>query len=164
MLAAAAFALALAPGTAPSDSTVFLTFESGILVGVDWTERQGDRLHTRSVLMRSRILDATIDLRDDGTAAASSTVLQAAGSPPEKPIERSLGEGAVYWSDMIPSSIEQAVARARILDRRVSRIPAASLFSATRSEIEVERIDSADWVVRCHGKRYEVLTDDRGGS
>lgn len=168
IVASAVLALALAAGgaprtaAAPPDSTVFLTFESGVLVGADWAERDGLRLHTRSVLMRSRILDATIDLRDDGTAAAASTVLQAAGSPPEKPIERSLGDGAVYWSDMIPSSIEQAVTRARILDRPVSRVPAASLFSATRGEIEVERIDSSDWVLRYHGKRYDVLTDDRG--
>jgi dienelactone hydrolase len=143
-------------------ATAFLTYESGVLVGADWVEREGDTLHTQSVLMQSHMIDARIVLRGDGTAASASTVLLEAGEAPTNPIERSFGDGAVYWSDMTPSSIEQAVQRARILERPVVRIPAASLFRDSRADLEITRIDSTDWVVRWHSKRYEVLTDASG--
>lgn len=147
---------------ARSSATAFLTFESGVVVGVDWVERDGNRLHTRSVLMLSRVLDATIELRDDETAATASTRMLEAGGSSQAPIERSLGDGAIYWSDMIPSSIEQAVRRALVLNQQVSRVDGASLFRDTRSRIEVTRVDSTDWVVECHNKRYLVLTDSSG--
>jgi hypothetical protein len=50
-------------------ATAFLTYESGVLVGADWVEREGDTLHTQSVLMQSHMIDARIVLRGDGTAA-----------------------------------------------------------------------------------------------
>jgi dienelactone hydrolase len=141
--------------------------------------------------MQSRVIDATIDLRDDETAARASVFLSMAeeppaappgghpaGPPPPKPAERSLGEGAIYWSDMIPSSVEQAVLRARQMMQAPAQAPAlpaakppapsraqvtaASLFSDARGEVEVERLDGTDWVVSYHGKRYEVLTGDDG--
>jgi hypothetical protein len=93
---------------------------------------------------------------------AASTVLSIAGGQPEKPNERSLGQGAIYWSDMIPSSVEQAVRRARALGKASVRIPAASLFRDTRGDVDVERVDPTDWVVRYHGKEYEVATDEHG--
>jgi len=158
----APFALAAAIAATPQPPTAFLTFESGVLVGVDWVDREGDVVHTRSVLMQSRVIDASITLREDGTAARSSTVLQEAGNAPGPPIDRSLGEGNVYWSDMAPSSIESAVQRARRLDMPSTRLPATSLFRDSRDIVDVERVDPTDWVVRCHGKRYEVLTDSLG--
>jgi dienelactone hydrolase len=159
-LTAARSASALAPPTAPPDA--FLTFESGVLVAVDWIERDGSRVHTRSVLTQSRVLDATIELRDDGTAVRSTSVLSAAGGEAGKPVEKAFDAGTIYWSDMIASSVEQAVLRAQRLNQRVSHIPAASLFSASRGEVEVERRDATDWVVSYHHKRYEALTDENG--
>jgi dienelactone hydrolase len=140
----------------------FLILESGKLAGVDWVEKQGNQVHTRSVLTQSRVIDATIELRSDQTAARSSVVLSIGGGDPEKPKARDLGEGAIYWSDMIVSSVEQAVARARVLGQLSSAIPAASLYSDSRGEVQVDRLDSTDWVVSYHNKRYEVLTDEQG--
>jgi hypothetical protein len=77
-------------------------------------------------------------------------------------VERTLGEGAIYWSDMTPSSIEQAVRRGRVLAQPTARIAATSLFRDSHDEVEVTRIDATDWVVSWHNKRYEVLTDDHG--
>ena len=162
MALAAFHAAPVLPAATHPAPTAFLTYESGVLTGVDWVEQEGDTLHTRSVLMQSHLINARIVLRDDGTAASASTVLVEAGEAPMKPIERSFGEGAVYWSDMAPSSLEQAVRRARILDRPVVRIPAASLFRDFRADLEITRVDSTDWVVRWHSKRYEVLTDAGG--
>ena len=140
----------------------FLTFEHGRLAGVDWVDYRPGQVHTRAVLTQSRVIDATIDLRPDQTAAHSSAILSLAGEPPDAPRTRDLGEGAVYWSPMIVSSVEQAVARARILNAPSSKIPGASLYSDVRSEILVERLASTDWVVRYQDRRYDVLTDDQG--
>jgi dipeptidyl aminopeptidase/acylaminoacyl peptidase len=108
------------------------------------------------------VADATIELRPDETAASVSVVLARAGSAPEPPKRRSLGDGAIYWSDMIASSIEQAVLRARILGAASARVTATSLYSDTRGEVEVERLDGTDWVVSYHGKRWEVVSDEHG--
>jgi dienelactone hydrolase len=155
--------LAILSTAAPShpDSCVFVTLESGRVAGVDWVVRDGLTLHTRSVLTQSRVLDATIALRPDGTADHSSTVLAEAGKSPGTPLVRDLA-GAIYWSDMIPSSIEQAVLRARTLDGAHVRVAAASLFSSSRGEAQVDRVDATDWVVRYHGKRIDVVTDSTG--
>ncbi len=155
-----ALAVASAPGTTVPDA--FLTFEKGDLVAVDWVERSGSRLHTRSVLTQSMVIDATIELRGDETAVRDSVVVTVPGREPGRTTLREIGEGAIYWSDMIPSSVEQAVRRARILGGDSIRVPAANLYHDTRGDVEVERVDSTDWVVRYNHKRYEVLTDENG--
>jgi hypothetical protein len=146
----------------PCARGVFLILESGKLAGVDWVEREEARVHTRTVLTQSRVIDATIELRPDQTAVRSSVLLSIAGAESEKPKTRELGEGAIYWSDMIVSSVEQAVARARVLNQPSMKIPGASLYSDSRGDVLVERLDATDWVVSYHNKRYEVLTDEQG--
>src|SRR5258707_565441 len=146
--------------TCPSAS--FVTIESGKTVAVDWVEHQADRVHTRVVLMQSRVVDATIKIRPDETAVHSSVVLSIAGERTEEPKERSIGDGAIYWSDFITSSVEQAVARARRLNVSVAHLPAASLYSDSRGDVLVERIDDTDWTVTYHHKRYLVVTDNNG--
>lgn len=146
----------------PSWNEVFLTYESGRLVGVNWVLRSAGHVHSKSVLTQSMILDASVDLRPDGTTAHSSSTVTNAGDPTGQPIEHEFGDSAIYWSDFMPSSVEQAVQRARVLDRSRSLIPAASLFSATHGMISVERVDATDWVVSYHNKRYEALTDSSG--
>jgi dienelactone hydrolase len=141
---------------------VFLVVEQGVLAGVDWVERTADRVHTRAVITQSMVVDATIDLSSDETAARGSVTVTVAGDSPGSARSHDFGTGAIYWSPNLASSIEQAVARARVLDRPVSRIPGASLYSDARSDVSVERLDSTDWVVRNRDKRYQVLTDPRG--
>jgi len=141
----------------------FLILESGRLAGVDWVETHGNQLHTHTVLTQSRVIDATIDLRPDATASHSSVVLSTAGSSePEMSKAHDLGDGAIYWSDMIPSSLEQAVARARVLGEASVKLPGASLYTDTRADVTVDRIDPTDWVVTVHNKRYLVSTDTTG--
>jgi len=159
MIAPLALALAMMTATPPD---AFLTFEKGELVAVDWIERTGSRVHTRSVLTQSIVIDATIELRADETAVRDSVVVTVPGREPGKTTLREMGEGAIYWSDMIPSSVEQAVRRARALGGDSLSIPAANLYHETRGHVEVDRVDSTDWVVRYNHKRYEVLTDENG--
>ncbi len=140
----------------------FLILEQGTLAGVDWVEYHGAQVHTRTILMQSRVIDATIDLNPDGTASDSSVVLTNAGEKPQKPIKRNLEAGATYLSDMIVSSVEQAVARARVLNQPVSRVRTTSLYRDSPVDVLVQRIDATDWNVSFHNKTYRVLTDDRG--
>src|ERR1700758_297378 len=98
-------------------NAAFLTFEQGKLAAVDWVERKGGQVHTRMIVNQAQIVDATIELRSDGTASHSSVVLAVAGTEPQEPKVRDLGEGAIYWSPRITSSVEQAIARARILGK-----------------------------------------------
>ena len=140
----------------------FLTYESGILVGVNWVERDGNRVRSRSILTQSMILETTVELRSDETTARSSSTVTNAGEKTGNAIEHAFGDSAIYWSDFMPSSVEQALRRARVLDRARALIPAASLFSASHGTIAVERVDATDWVVSYHNKRYEALTDSAG--
>ncbi len=140
----------------------YVTLDAGNIVAADWVEYRPGKVHTYQILTQSRVVDATIDLRPDQTAAHSSVVLSIAGQPPDPPKERDLGAGAVYWSDFIASSVMQAVARAVVLNEDRAEIPAASLFIDARGNIPVERIDATDWKVTYHNKRYFVLTDAKG--
>jgi uncharacterized protein len=140
----------------------FLTFEQGELAAVDWVERSRNQVHTRVIAAQSQIVDATIDLRPDETAARSSVNISTAGEGEGTKAARDLGEGAAYWSPRIPSSIEQAIARARVLHKPSSKIVGASLFSDSRAEVTVKRIDATDWVVGYQDKTYLVLTDENG--
>ena len=155
--------LAASPAfTQAQPDTAFLTYEAGALVAVDWIQRRGRQLRSRSVLMQSAIREATIVLRDDGTASSSSTIVWNAGQDPGTPTERTLGEGAMFWSDQIAGSVELAVQRARALGSSTSIIPATSLYRDSRVDVRVQRVDSTDWVVDCNRKRYEVMTDPEG--
>lgn len=140
----------------------FLILEEGLLAGVDWVEYHDSQVHSRTILMQSRVIDATIDLRVDGTASHSSVVLANAGEEPGKPIVRDLGDGAIYLSDMIVSSVEQAVVRARVLNQAVSHVAATSLYRDSPTDVIVQQIDAEDWTVSFRSKTYQVLTDDHG--
>jgi dipeptidyl aminopeptidase/acylaminoacyl peptidase len=139
-----------------------VTFDQGRIVGAVWEERTSNRVHTHTVLMQSMVVDSTIDLRPDGTAIKASTLLSMGDEMPDKPKEHALGDGAIYWSDMNISSVEQAVLRARVLDQKEAQIKGASLFSDARNDITVERVDPTDWVVAARNKKYLVLTDENG--
>ena len=141
----------------------FLILEQGKLAGVDWVEYRGSQVHTRTILTQSVVIDATIDLRPDQTAAHSSVVVSHASEEARQaPTTRDLGQGTIYLSDNIISSVEQAVARARVLSQPVSHVLATSLFRDSSTDVLVERVDKTDWTVTFRNKNYRVLTDEHG--
>ena len=160
-----ALVLALAVTTpdfsAPPD-TALLTFESGERVAVDWIQRRGRLLRTRSVLMRSGIREATFELGDSGTVTRSVTRVGDAGDSLSAPIERRFGAGSTAWSDQIPSTLEQVVQRARALGGDRATVAGGSLYRDAVIPVEVRRVDATDWTVEVNHKRYEVLTDAAG--
>ena len=150
-------------GSSSDRAAAFLTYERGRLAAVEWVDRTANRLHTRVVETQSHVVDGMIELRTDETAAHSVVAVSTIGERGEPmKSERNLGEGAIYWSPRIPSSIEQAIARARVLNQPLSKISGASLYSDSRAEITVERVDPTDWVIGYQDRKYLALTDDRG--
>src|SRR5438552_8340794 len=81
---------AMAETTGPCKPAALLTFESGRLAGVDWVERSAGRVHTRSELTQSLVIDSTIDLRGDQTATHAATTLTMAGDTQQRASERDL--------------------------------------------------------------------------
>lgn len=170
LLAAAAFGQAASnpnPGAPAASSAacqpaVFLTLEKGKLAGVTWVERRGNQVHSHVVLTQSRVIDATVDLRPDETAVHSSAEVLAAGGKQPMKVARDLEPGATYWSDMIVSSIEQVVLRARVLGNAETKVATANLYRNAPGEADVERVDATDWVLNVNNKQYLVATDDRG--
>ena len=140
----------------------YVTYEQGVIAGVDWVDATTTRVRTRSEMTQSAIIASTIDLRADGTVSKTSTTLTMAGADVGTPVVRAFPAGAIYWSDMVPSSIEQAISRARTIGTSSASVPAGSLFSTASGRVVVERIDATDWTVAYHGKTYLVLTDGAG--
>src|ERR1700691_4414333 len=62
-------------GAASCGPAAFLTFEQGKLAAVDWVDRSTGQVHTRVIETQSLVVDATISLRSDETAAHSSAVV-----------------------------------------------------------------------------------------
>jgi pimeloyl-ACP methyl ester carboxylesterase len=152
-----------AAGDLRCSPAAFLTFEQGKLAAVDWVDYSAARVHTHVLETQSHTIDATIDLRSDETAARSSTIISTVGDDGEETkVARDLGAGAIYWSPRIASSLEQAIARARVIDKPLAKISAGSLFSDSRPEITVRRLGSTDWTVGYQDKTYLVLTDEQG--
>jgi len=162
MIASIVVAASVAASPAISSSYAFVTLESGTVVGVCWVEREPNQIHSRSVLMQSSVIDSKIGRRADGSAIRASTRLQMASDDPMAPVERLAPPGGIFWSDMSPVSIEEAVLRARALGGTEVKVAATSLFRDSRDEVSLTRLDSTDWVISCHGKRYDVLTDPQG--
>jgi hypothetical protein len=149
--------------TAACTPGAFLTFEQGKLAAVDWIEYGTGRIHTKVIENQSHIVDATIDVRPDGTATHSSVSASDAGDSGMAMAQaRDLGEGAIYWSPRIASSLEQAIMRARGMNVPSAKIPGASLYRESRDEIVVDRVDAIDWVVQHAGRKYLVLSDEQG--
>ena len=153
---------ALAAATGPCPHAAFLTSEQGVLVGVDWVDQTQAQVHSLSELTQSAFIESTIRLRDDESVEQASTSFTMAGTPAAQPKVRAYPDGTIYWSDMVPSSLQQAIARARYLGRNEVDVPAGSLFTDAIGDVAVVRVDATDWTISYHSKTYQVLTDGRG--
>lgn len=148
--------------TGPCGTTMFVTYASGRIAGIDWVDARSSQLHTRSELTQSMIIDATITIKPDMTTPHASTTVIMAGSKGAQPVDRDIAAGAVFWSDSTPSSVQLVIARARALDKSAMKIPVVSHFTSLHGDVDVQRIDELDWTLAYHNKRYDVLTDQKG--
>jgi hypothetical protein len=93
-----------------------VTFEQDNLVGVASEEGTVARIHTHVILMQSMAVDSMIDSRPDQTAARMRDM---GDGMPNNPNVHSLGDNAVYWSDMNVTSVEQVVLGTALLSQGV---------------------------------------------
>ena len=154
--------LLLATSVATCPSAAFVTYEGDKIAAVTWTERSATELRSHSVLNQTLIVDSTVALRPDQSATHDEARHTVFGSPGDKPVARDAGPGAIFWSDFVPSGLEQAVLRARAVGAAKTTVTGDSLWADKHTELEVERRDPTDWVVRVNRKRYEILTDEHG--
>lgn len=140
----------------------FVTVAEGRVSNVCWVEPKGRTIRLHSVLTRSKIIDATVKLREDGTCEDSSVILQDCGSPAGMPIRRTFEPGVVYWSDMVTGSIEAVIRRARELGGAITNVTVGSFYRAGTEVISVARTSETRWQFDIHHKHYMVVTDGRG--
>jgi alpha-beta hydrolase superfamily lysophospholipase len=143
--------------------TALVTYEAGVPVGADWVQRRGRVLRSFQVLMQSGYRELRAVLRDDGTVESTSTRVWDAGGEPGAPMVRALGDGVIYWSDQVASSLDQAVRRASAVGGPLVHVVGASLYRDARFDVTVERLGAADWVLTAGARRYLVLTDSTTG-
>jgi len=161
MIAALTLAMAVAASPAGPD-TAFVTYEAGVPVCADWIQRRGREVRSWTAPTQSSYRDVRVTVRADETVDSTRTAVWNAGQAEPAPSRRALGAGAIYWSDQVASSIEQAVRRARVLEQPLVHLPGASLYRDARADVVVERLDATDWVVTANGKRWDVVTDSSG--
>ena len=154
--------VAHAQTTGPCGASAYLTYEDGRLAAVDWVAAHGGTVTSRSELTQSAIISATVSADADGSTPRTIASFSMAGETPATPVRHVLPPGFIYWSDMVPSSVQQAVYRARALGAAAVHVSAQSLFSSARGVVDVRRLDDVDWTVAYHRKTYDVLTDARG--
>ena len=143
-------------------SATFVTIEGTQIASVDWVQYSPDRTHSISVLNQAVTVDELLEMRRDATAKHTSVEITVVGETGTKHQDHDFGQDEVPWADFVASSIADAVLRARYLNKEVVLIPTHAPFEDLSGTIEVRRIDSTDWTVSYHNKRYLVLTDDRG--
>lgn len=146
----------------PCPSGVFLTFEQGVLAAVTWEQRQGAHLHLESIVTQSMLMEADVELGADQSTLSTSGTLTVAGSPPGPPKVRRLDGKFSYWSDRMPSSIEQAILRARVTGQSSVSVPIASPYSEYASAVQVEKLDERSWKLTYRDRQYDVVTDENG--
>jgi uncharacterized protein len=155
-------ALILAAAATQCAPSAFLTVQSGTLAAVSWSEPSGDEVRLHAVINQSLVLDATAQLRPDGTAVR---LIGSSGTFGETPArrERPVNVPVIPWQHMIPHSLEFAVRRAIALGGGATTyIHGASPFSDSIANLTVHRTGPTDWVVVERGKRYEVASDANG--
>jgi len=163
---AACVVLALVPRLARAEAPVcagnaLVTLEDGAIVGVEWPERTATELRGRAVTNATLLTEYQIALRpDDSVSAVASTARSLDGKPVSD--QRQIAAGAVFWSDRLPSTLEQLVRRARALGAASQTVPLVAASKDVPPKADVERIDANDWTVTIGPRSYDVVVGDDG--
>lgn len=153
--------LALLAAVAQCAPSALVTLQSGLVAAVSWSEPAGDDVRLHAVINQSLVLDATAQLRPDGTVAQMVGQSGPAGAAPARK-ERTFDAPTILWQHMIPHSLELAVRHALAMGGATARVRGASPFSDSITDLEVQKLGPSDWVVADRGKRYQVVSDAEG--
>src|SRR5882672_7399540 len=138
--------LALAPRLARADApacagNALVTLEDGAIVNVEWPERTAGELRGRAVTNATLATEYRIALRPDGSVASAATTAHALDGKSVAD-ERQVAAGAVFWSDRLPSTLEQIVLRARAIGAASQAVPLVAASKDVPRQAQVERIDA----------------------
>src|SRR5215470_2152110 len=122
--------LAIAPRLARAEcaGNALVTREDGAIVNVEWPQRTASELRGRAVTNATLATEYQIALRADGSVASVATTSRTLDGKPATD-QQQLVAGAVFWSDRLPSTLEQLVRRARALGNASQTI---SLVAASK--------------------------------
>lgn len=161
VLLAASGAHAETPPTPVCAGRAIVTLDDGAVVNVEWPVRTADELRGRAITNATLETDYRLALRADGSVASiESTTRTADGEPQSSRLEGA--DGSVFWSDRMPSSLEQLVRRARVAGGVTTVVPLVAASKDVPKQATVERIDPGDWTVTIGPRQYGVVVDDAG--
>jgi hypothetical protein len=158
--------LALAPRPARAEApacagNALVTLDDGAIVNVEWPQRTAGVLRGRAVSNATLATEYEIALRADGSVASVAVTAHALdGKPVADP--HTVAPGAVFWSDRLPSTLEQVVLRARAIGAASQAVPLVAASKDVPRQAEVERIDANNYAVTIGPRSYDVVVDDAG--
>ncbi|MGE5182398.1 MAG: alpha/beta hydrolase family protein [Acidobacteriota bacterium] len=146
-------------GTCPGNALV--TLDDGAIVNVEWPERTASEVRGRAITNATQLTEYQLALRPDGSVSdAYTTARTLEGKPADRRL--SVAAGAVFWSDKLPSTLEQIVLRARAAGAASERVALVAASKDVPHAAQVERIDADDYSVDLGPRRYDVIVDDQG--
>ncbi len=164
-LLAACAVLAVAPRLARADAAcagnALVTLDDGAIVNVEWPERTAAELRGRAVTNATLATEYQIALRPDGSVASAATTAHALDGKPVTD-QREVAAGAVFWSDRLPSTLEQIVLRARAIGAASQAVPLVAASKDVPHHAQVEQIDVHNYAVAIGPRSYDVVIDDAG--
>lgn len=155
--------LAAAPGTAAAGppactGNALVTLEDGAIVNVEWPERTASELRGRAITNATLETAYQIALRDDASMSTVATTTRTLDGKPAT-AQQQVAAGAVFWTDRLPSVLEQIVLRARA---GATTVPLVATSKFVPHEAKVTKIDANDFTIAVGPRTYEVIADDRG--
>jgi dienelactone hydrolase len=154
-----AIALVLVPHLAHADCPgAIVTREDGVIVNVDWPTRNATELRGRAITNSTLLTEYRLELRSDGSVASADTTTRMLDGKPATD-HRDVATGAVYWSDRMPSTLEQVVMRAH---GATTSVPIVATSKDVPAKAQVDRVDATDFTVTIGPRTYDVVVDARG--
>lgn len=154
--------LALPPRPARGDAAcagnALVTMEDGAIVNVEWPERTAAELRGRAVTNATLATEYQIALRPDGSVASVATTAHTLDGKPVTD-QREVAAGAVFWSDRLPSTLEQIALRARTAGAASQAVPLVAASKDVPRQAQVERIDANNYAVTIGPRSYDVVIE-----
>jgi uncharacterized protein len=158
-------ALVIAPARAFATPTctgnAIVTLDEGAITNVEWPTRSASELAGRVITNETLETAYELQLRPDGSVATASLTPRTIEKT-ANPTKVDVTAGAVYWSDRIPSTLEQIVLRARALGGTTARVPLVASSKDVPHEARVDKLDANDFSIAVGPRNYDVFVDDHG--
>jgi hypothetical protein len=158
LAACAVLALASVASADPCGNAL-VTLDDGAVVNIEWPVRTQTELHGRALANATLEIEYTLELRADGSVGSAAWTSRTSDGKPV-PGQLAVPAGAVFWSDRLPSTLEQVVLRART--SHAATVPLVASSKDVPAQASVASIDPNNWTVTLGPRQYDVVLDDAG--